>query len=351
MGVSWVPGKGQLIEIRLPPDAALPANAATTAGRVEAKVLLQGLDRPSGLVRGRDGRIYVGEAGRIWRATVPPLGQAPTPEVLLDGLPSDGAHPLKELAVAPDAPDSHAQTLYVNMGSVTDACRGDDQRQPVPCPERSAFKGKPRGAVWKLTLADGKTGTAAVQRFEPFAVGLRNSVALAVLPDGPAAGSVWQGENGIDYTSPKEPPEELNRLREGADHGWPYCVGNRQAARGYEKRFDCAITQAPHMLWPAHVAPLQLLATPADSPFKGQLLVAWHGPGAGGQRVVGFARDAQGLPGGKPIDWLGGWGELKGQRPRGRPTGLALDHADRLLVVEDFNRTLLMLMRTDGKSK
>ena len=338
---SWLPNKGQLIELRLPADAAMPASAATTAKRVAAKVLLDKLVRPSGLTRGPNGQIYVGEAGRIWRTPVPALGEAPKPEVVLDKLPSDGAHPLKELAFAPDG------SLYVNMGSVSDACRADDQSLPMPCPERSGDK--PRAAVWRLTLKPKPAaGESPVLRFEPFARGLRNSVALAVMPDGPAAGSVWQGENGIDYADAKNPPEELNQLVANGDYGWPHCVGNRQPARGYEKRFDCGKTLAPRLLWPAHVAPLQLLATPAGSAFRGQLLAAWHGPGAGGYRVVGFARDAKGLPSGAPINWLSGWDEKKGVRPRGRPTGLALDHAGRLLVVEDFNRTLLMLM-PDGR--
>ena len=333
---SWMRGQGQLIELTLPPDAQTPANAHTTP-RVQAKVLLKQLDRPSGLVRGADGRIYVGEAGRVWRTPVPPLGEAPVPEVLLDQLPSDGAHPLKELAASPDG------SLFVNLGSVTDACRNDAQKLPMPCPERTGDS--PRAAVWRLQLrAKPAPGQSPVERFAPYAVGLRNTMALAVLPDGPAKGSLWQGENSIDYGDAKEPPEELNRLSQGSDHGWPYCVGNRKPARGYEGRFDCRKTVAPHALWPAHVAPLQLLATSLDSPFGGQLLSAWHGPGQGGQRVVGFARDAQGTPGGAPINWLSGWSEQKGLRPRGRPTGMALDHAGRLLVVEDFNRSLLMLM-------
>ena len=340
MGVAWTPGRGQLIELTLPPDAQTPANEHTTP-QVKAKVLLTQLDRPSGMVRGADGRIYIGEAGRVWRTPVPPLGTAPVPEVLLDKLPSDGAHPLKELAAAPDG------SLFVNMGSVTDACRNDAQQLPMPCPERTGAA--PRAAVWRLQLrAKPAPGQSPVERFAPYAVGLRNSMALAVLPDGPAKGSLWQGENGIDYGDPKEPPEELNRLTEGSDHGWPYCVGNRKPARGYEGRFDCKKTVAPHALWPAHVAPLQLLATPLNSPFGGQLLSAWHGPRQGGQRVVGLARDAQGLPGGAPINWLSGWHEQKGLRPHGRPTGIALDHAGRLLVVEDFNRSLLMLM-PEGK--
>lgn len=333
----WMPRQGKLIELRLPPDAATPANAATTDKAVQSQVLLDKLNYPSGMVRGPDGKVYVGEADRIWRAAIPALGQPPRQEELAGQLPADGAHLLKELAFAPDG------SLYVNVGSFTDACRGDDQKLPVPCPERAGAM--PRAAVWRMTL---QPGAQPVRDFKPFATGLRNSMALAVMPDGPAAGTVWQGENNIDYREPRHPPEELNLLREGRDYGWPYCVGARQSAQGYEKRFDCARTEAPFMLWPAHVAPLHMLATPAGSAFGGQLLVAWHGPGAGGQRIVGFARDAKGQPSGQPVNWLSGWDEKKGLRPRGRPTGMAVDHAGRLLVVEDFNRSLLMLMSEAG---
>ena len=93
---------------------------------------------------------------------------------------------------------------------------------------------------------------------------------------------------------------------------------------------------------------LQMLATPANSAFGGQLLVAWHGQRAGGQRIVGFARDGKGMPSGKPIQWLSGWEGKTEQRPSGRPTGMSIDHAGRLLVVEDFNRSVLMLMSTEG---
>ena len=184
---NWMPHAGQLIELRLPPDSATAANANTTAKAVEARVLLSRLNYPSGMVRGPDGKVYIGEADKIWRAAVPALGQTPQPEMLASGLPADGAHLLKELAFAPDG------SLYVNMGSATDACRSEDQKQPVPCPERSAAM--PRAAVWRMVL---QPGPQSVKEFKPFASGLRNSMALAVMPDGPAAGTIWQGENNID---------------------------------------------------------------------------------------------------------------------------------------------------------
>ena len=85
------------------------------------------------------------------------------------------------------------------MGSVTDACRGDDQRQPLPCPELAGAQ--PRGAVYRAEL-DAANGWR-VKRFAPFATGLRNSVALLALPDG----RVLQGENNIDYRDENAPPE------------------------------------------------------------------------------------------------------------------------------------------------
>jgi sugar lactone lactonase YvrE len=62
-----------------------------------------------------------------------------------------------------------------------------------------------------------------------------------------------------------------------------------------------------------------------------------------------LARGSDGRPSGPPTDWISGWQEEKGVRPRGRPNGLALDHLGRLWVVEDFNRSLIVLMRPDGR--
>lgn len=328
---SWDADRGRLLEMTLPADGPAPR-------RAKIAVLADKLDRPLGLAIGPDGKAYVGEAGRIWRTPVPAAGGALQREVLIDKLPHDGAHPLKEIAFGPGG------RMFVNVGSSSDACRDDRQQQPVPCPDLAGTT--PRAAVYEAVLAGPQW---ALQSFKPFATGLRNSVALAVLADGPAKGTVLQGENSIDYTDVGSPPEELNVLQAGKHYGWPYCVADRQPARGYEKRFDCAATVAPRMLWPAHAAPLQMVAGPAGSRFAGQVLVAWHGYKPAGHRVVGYARDAQGLPAGQPVEWLGGWDAKPGVRPLGKPTGLTVDRQGRLLVVEDLNRTVLMLLPSAPK--
>ena len=319
---SWEPGRGRLLEFELPASGARQP--------IAFKTVADKLDRPHGLALGADGHLYVGEAGRVVRgAAAGPF----TPEVVVDGLPADGAHPLKEIVFG--APGR----LFVNVGSASDACRDDAGKQALPCPQVTGAA--PRAAVYEAVLG---AGAARPQSFTPFATGLRNSVALAWVA---GAGVLLQGENSIDYADEAQPPEELNVLAKGADFGWPYCVGDRAAARGYEGRFDCARTTAPALLWPAHVAPLQMLAVPAaaKNAFAGQLLVAWHGYRAAGHRVVGYTLDAAGKPSGPPKPWIEGWSAAKGVRPLGAPTGILVDSFGRLLVVEDRNKTLLMLTR------
>jgi glucose/arabinose dehydrogenase len=327
---SWEPRQGRLLELAWP----APGSAARDARPVPT-VLARGLDRPLGLVRGPDGTVWIGEAGRIVRTPVGPPGAAAVLETVVDGLPADGAHPLKELAFGRDG------TLFVNVGSATDACRdAATQAQPVPCPELAGER--PRAAVWALTF-DRPAWTLRATR--PFATGLRNSVALAAVP---GTDRLLQGENSIDWTDAAQPPEELNALADGAFHGWPYCVGDRRPARGYEGRFDCrGRSVAPAAVWPAHAAPLQLHAYAADAghAFAGQAVVAFHGYRGEGHRIVSVPLDAAGRPAGPMRPWISGWSAKEGVRPLGTPAGFGVDAHGRLLVVEDRNRTLLVLAR------
>mgnify|MGYP006197741803 CR=1 FL=1 len=151
---NWEPRRGRLLELRT--DTQPPT----------WRTLASGLDRPHGLARGPDGRVYVGEAGTVWRTPTAAFAR----EDLLKDLPADGAHPLKELAFG------RKGRLYINMGSASDACRDDRQQQPLPCPEASGPR--PRAAVYRAVLG-GPNHT--LQSLQPHATGLRNSLGLAVV--------------------------------------------------------------------------------------------------------------------------------------------------------------------------
>ena len=229
---NWEPRRGRLLELRTDIARGQP-------GRL--RVLATSLDRPHGLAKGPDGRIYIGEAGTVWRT---PLGETVQRQNVITDLPADGAHPLKELAFTPDG------RLLINMGSSTDACRGDDQKQPLPCPDLTGPQ--PRAAVYVATFG-GKD--FALQSFKPLATGLRNSLGLASTTARDGTVRLWQAENSVDYTDAKLPAEELNELKAGASYGWPYCVsdarGKAVPARGYEGRARCAQHVAAHAAWPS----------------------------------------------------------------------------------------------------
>ncbi len=325
---NWEPRRGRLLELRT--DLA-----RGTPGRV--RVLASGLDRPHGLARGPDGQIYVGEAGTVWRT---PIGETVQRQDVITGLPGGGAHPLKELAFLPDG------RLLINVGSATDACRGEDQRQPVPCPELTGPQ--PRAAVYVARFGG---ADFALQELRPLATGLRNSLGLAHTTARDGAVRLWQAENSVDYTDAALPAEELNELQDGASYGWPYCVsdarGRALPARGYEGRVRCAGHVAPHAAWPAHTAPLQLLVAPdglpAGSPWAGRLIAVWHGYRSGGHRIVGWRLDEHGRPQGPRADLVSGWHAQAGVRPLGNPAGATFDAEGRLWIVEDRNRSVIVI--------
>lgn len=329
---SWTPGRGRLLELD---------TRGEPGGKARVRVLAKDLDRPHGLVHGPDGRAYIGEAGSVWRT---PLTNVEREDVLRD-LPSDGAHPLKELVFGSKG------RFFLNMGSATDACRGADQKQPMPCPE--AQGARPRAAVYEAVLG-GPDFT--LQAFRPFSLGLRNSLGLALTQDTTnGAERLWQAENSVDYSDERLPAEELNELRRGTHHGWPYCVsteaGRSVVARGYEKRAQCNKPdhQTPFAAWPAHVAPLQLLAVASalpgqiERPWSGRLLAVWHGHRAQGHRIVAWRLGSDGRPRAEREDLVAGWIAMPGLRPRGSPAGITLDSQGRLWVVEDRNRTVMVV--------
>jgi glucose/arabinose dehydrogenase len=318
----WEAGKGRLLELRVDGSATGPARV---------RVLASGLDRPHGLLRGPDGLAYVAEAGGVWRT---PIANEVQREDLVKFLPTEGSHPLKEIAFGDSG------QLFINLGSASDNCQG-----AWPCPETAGPL--PRASVLLAQLGGTKL---VLQSIKPYATGLRNSLGLAVGP----GGRLWQAENSVDYPDANEPAEELNLLAPGSQHGWPACVtdarGRNVPTRGSAAETGtCTSAMAPYMAWPAHAAPLQLLFPPAaangqaPTPWAGKLLSVWHGYRASGHRVVAWALTADGKPTGARQDIVSGWDPLPGQRGPGAPAGATVDHRGWLWLVDDRHRQMLVV--------
>ncbi len=329
----WDKHLGRLIEIRLGEDGS---RIVTT--------LLSGLDRPHGLALGPDGKVYIGEATVIWRFD--PKAAKIAKEIVLDGLPGAGRHPLKTFAFKPDG------NLVVNFGASSDRCEANPNRLAsvqFPCPD--AESARPEAALWLLEFD--KLG-GVKKSFKPIAWGLRNSMALAV---NDVSGLIVQGENNVDLRPENLPPEELNVITPGANYGWPYCAANT-VVPGYERYFKtCAKFAAPAVLVPAHSAPLGMMYYRGAMfpPLQGKLIVSLHGYRSTGHRIVAYDRAKDGRPiaprgpqPGFPFQLVDGWDERPGVRPRGAPVSISAGIEGQIWFTEDKNRTVMVLLSGAG---
>lgn len=328
----WQNGRGRILALVPRPD-----------GQARVTTLFDKLDMPHGLAVGPDRKVYVGEVGRIWRFD--PAAATLAKEPVIDGLPSQGRHPLKHFVFDKEG------NLVINFGAPTDRCEVKGKSSPpYPCP--AVTGDKPEAALWRLAMTwpEGKPGALT-----EIARGLRNSMALAVHP---SSGLLLQGENSVDLKPDDDPPEELNVIRPGRHYGWPYCVGREERVPDYRKApVSCRDFEPPALLLPGHAAPLGMAyyTGPMFPELAGKLVVGFHGYRDNGHRIVAYDVDAEGRPvpaDGKPpgfgIVLVDDWVHAAGRGPDGAPVGITVASDGSIWFPEDKNRTVMVLMRSTG---
>jgi glucose/arabinose dehydrogenase len=315
----------------------------------------------------RDGWLYFGADGRIlrWHLREGELAPSGSPEVVVSDLPSERSHAAKPIVF-----DGQGD-LFVNVGSPSNSCQEEDRAAESPgmdpCPELET-----RAGIWRFDAdATGQT-QADGQRF---ATGMRNTVALALGPDGTLHGVIHGrdqlGQNWPDLftveESARKPSEEFVRITEGADYGWPYCYHDPQLDEkvlapeyGGDGREvgRCADKDDPLVAFPAHWAPDGLHFYTADQfppEYRGGAFIAFHGswnrapePQAGYKVVHVPFRD--GRPTGEWEEFATGFRE-PGQGPRDadhRPVGLAQGPDGSLYVTDDQAGWIWRIMREGG---
>ena len=301
-----------------------------------------------------DNHVYASTDTSIvrWPWTDGPLVPSGAPETIVTELAVQRGHTAKPFTIASDG------SLYVTIGAPSNSCQEKDREEgskgmdPCPLLENS-------GGIWRFDARK------PMQRFADGTrrvTGVRNMVALTVGPDG---SSLWGVQHGRDllsgnwgkqhpvFTEQKSadnPAEELFRLDEGADFGWPYCyydVDLKKKVMSPEYGGDgqaegrCATVAQPLVAFPGHWAPESIVfyngtAFPAE--YHGGAFVAFHGswnraplPQAGFN--VSFVPFANGAPTGAYQTFADGFRGDSTQQLH-RPMGMAVT-ADGALIVGD----------------
>jgi glucose/arabinose dehydrogenase len=221
-------------------------------GRPDAtRVLLPKLNGPHGLDL-RDGWLYVGEYDAVGRVKFDAASGTLSGryERILTGLPYDGNHRTKTVAVGPDG------WLYLTIGSSCNVCEEQD----------------PRRATMMRMRTDGS-------EVQVFATGLRNSVGFDWAP---WDGALYATDNGRDLLGDDFPPDELNRIEGGRFYGWPYVNGfgvlDPDVGKGRENRLAQS-TPPAHGFRPHNAAlGIHFLRSPRlPAAYQRTALVALHG--------------------------------------------------------------------------
>jgi glucose/arabinose dehydrogenase len=276
--------------------------------------LLSGLNAPSNVALW-GGYLYVGETTAISRYTYDPAsGAVGQREVVVPNLPGDG-HSTRTIAFGPDS------LMYVAVGSSCNICTESDQR---------------RAAILRFTPDGGK--------YERFAYGLRNPVALAFAPD---SGLLWATVNERDNQGNEIPPDLLTVVQQGQNFGWPGC--QPPFATPQTSGQDCSGITPPTIGIQAHSAPLGLAFSPSGSfgpEYAGDAFVAQHGswnrdpPAAPKLLRVHFESGAPSVV----RDFVTGWQDPSGQR-WGRPAGVVVAPDGSLVVSDDQSGVLYRISR------
>ena len=278
------------------------------------------------------GRLYLAQNDRILRYRLPDGRLTPdaAPEVVVSGLPNVGNHNAKTVVV------TESGDLFVNIGSASNACQEEDRTPGSPgvdpCPELEV-----RAGIWRF---DGDATDQVQADGYRYATGIRNANALAL----DAYGALWAAVNGRDqlydnwpdlYAPEDElrlPSEEILRVEEGADYGWPYCYHDPdldQKVLAPEYGGDgttvgrCAEAEEPDAVLPAHWAPLGMIfyrGQQLPARYRGGMFITNHGswaepnattpagynvvfvPAGGGEVRGAYERFAEGFAGeGRPL--------------------------------------------------
>lgn len=242
-------------------------------------------------MRIHNGYLYFSSEVFVYRQKLTPGEMVPRSEI--ETIVRDDEEKSREHSGKPVAFDNQGH-IYVPFGGPSNACQ-EQNRVPGnpgldPCPQLEAF-----GGIWRFD-ADKPNQTKKDGR--QIATGIRSLVGLEWNPADSNLYTVVHGRDDLFRLFPDRfsawesallPAEELIRIEEGDDFGWPYCFydqlqGKKVLAPEYGGDGDsigrCATATPPLIGFPGHWAPNDILFYQGDQfpeRYKNGAFVTFHG--------------------------------------------------------------------------
>lgn len=277
-----------------------------------------------------DGWMYLCATKKLARGRLNPDGTVGALDTLINDLPDGAQHDNRTIAFGPDG------KLYITVGSSCNDCKETN----------------PEHATILVGDADGKNRRI-------FARNLRNTIGFDWHPQ---TGELWGMDHGTDWRGDEIPPEELNKLIDGGDYGWPLVWGKQQVDKtredpiGTTKEAYAKTTQPAVLMFPAHSAPIdfRFLDGLSNLPqgWTDDALVTMHGSwnkkNPDGYNILRIR-----FENGNPVaseNFLTGFLHTNGRSRFGRPAGLAISEKGNIYFSDDANGVIYCIS-PDNKTK
>ena len=384
--VADVPARARHIAVRPNGDILVAANARGRGGQIQAPggvfVLRDttgdgraDVTERFGPERGGTGLALQGDT--LWfapddavlryRLSADALTPASGPDTVVYQLPDTRSHTAKSIAV-------DGARLFVNIGAPSNSCQQEDRSEGSPgmdpCPALET-----RAGIW---LFDANGSKQVQSDGERWATGIRNAVAIAI---NPADNALWVVQHGRDQlfqnwaqvgydaeAGANKPAEELLKVDQGDDFGWPYCyydpaLDRKVLAPEYggdgETVGRCAEKEDPVYAFPAHWAPNDMLfytGTQFPARYRDGVFVVFHGswnraplPQEGFNVVFLPMRDGQ--PAGDEFEvFANGFRDGQAQQAAHRPTGIAQGPDGSIYITDDVGGRIWRIMHPGSGS-
>ena len=284
-------------------------------GMADRNETVASIDQAHGLTIYED-KLYIVAVRKVFAAAINADGTLQEPQMLTDKLPDGGQHPNRTIDFGPDG------MMYITVGSTCNSCEETNDMH--------------------ATIVK---GDADAQNLEVFAIGLRNTIGFGWHPE---TNEMWGMDHGIDWLGDTQQEEELNKLVEGADYGWPYIFGDGNYNPGDSPPGDMTYqeyleqTTLPVLTYTAHAAPLDMVFYTGDNfpeEYQHDAFIAmrgsWNRSNPVGYKIVRLQ-----FENGQPTafeDFVTGFLIKDNKAHFGRLAGLAILNDGTLLVSDDTN--------------